>query len=212
MKKIIFCTILSVLLDINFAHSQGLLRHFFNVSHQERIWVLKHPFIAKEAFHLSMQARELSDSLMQLSFTDSIRCDGITDAIRHTYWMALLSSRFSAKKACKLGCAHEIANMKDFSTSLVNSDCFHDSIATIMDIHNNHVGLNIGRAMKDTSDYILLEAAIDSVRNGHCVSVLRDDEGEFLDKNGDPIPRSNIQGKWVTPRQLRPTSFLDETR
>lgn len=212
MKKIIVLTVLCFLMNIDIGHSQSLLRQFFNVSHQERIWALTHPFVAKEAFHLSMRAREVSDSLMQLSYTDSIRCDGITDAMRHTFWMALLSSRFSGKKACKLGCAHEIANMRDFSTSLKNSDCFHDSIATIMDLHNNHVGLKIGTALKDTSQSVLLQAVIDSVKNGNCVFILRDDQGNFLDKKGEPIPRSNIQGKWVTPRQLQPTNLLEKSR
>ncbi|MFW6019367.1 MAG: DUF6973 domain-containing protein [Bacteroidales bacterium] len=209
MKKIILSTIVCLLLNVEFVHSQGLLKHFFKVSHQERVWALTHPFIAKEAFDLSMRARAASDSVMQLPYTDSIRCDGLTDAIRHTYWMALLSSRFSAKKACKLGCAHEIANYKNFSTSLSNSDCYHDSVATAMDIHNNRVGLKIGALMKDTAYSVLLQAAIDSVKNGNCMFILRDEDGDFLDENNQPVPRSNIRGKWVTPRQLVPTKFPD---
>ena len=210
MKKIILLIFFSLLVNQSDVQAQGLLKEFCRISYQEQLWVLKHPFIAKEAFQLSMRAREVSDSLMQLSYTDSIRCDGITDAMRHTFWMALLSSRFSTRKACKLGCAHEIANYENKTTTIPDSDCYHDSAATAMDIHNNQVGLRIGTVMKDTSEQAILNTVLDSIKEGNCVLIHKDERGNFLNQNNEPVSPSKLRNKWVTPRRLVPTEISRE--
>ncbi len=200
-----------VIVNINL-HGQNLFREFLKVSPQEKCWAINHPFVAKQAYEITQQTRHMVDSLKGTYFPDTSECDGMTDALRHTLWMALLSSRISPRKACKLGCAHETANFPDNGKPFQKGDCLHDSAATAMDIHNNKVGIRIGMNYPDSSAAVILDAVVDSLAAGNCRLIYQDDKGSFLDRNSKPIKRENLEQKWITPRVLVPTYLPANSR
>jgi hypothetical protein len=183
---------------------------FFRVSHQEQLWALSHPFIAGEAYRLTQRTNEIVDSLKIHVLNDTLDCDGLADATRHTLWMALLSSNIRAKAACKLGCSHELANYQTYQQNLLNGGCIHDSVSAAMDIHNNTVGLKIGIRLKGASEKEVIKAVLNSIHKGECLFILSNAAGFFLDENNQPIPNENLESRWFTARILVPTNYVKE--
>lgn len=211
MKKIVFLIFAFVMICFqNNLKAQNMFSDFFRVSHQERAWALWHPFIASEAYQITQRTNEIVDSLKIHELNDTLDCDGLADATRHTLWMALLASNIRAKAACKLGCSHELANYNTYQQNLLNGGCIHDSVSAAMDIHNNTVGLKIGIRMKGASEKEIISAVLESIYSGQCLFILSNPAGLFLDKNNQPIPSENLKSRWLTARILVPTNYVKE--
>ncbi len=185
-------------------YGQNKVKEFFSLSLYERLWVFRYPHYASKAYDISRQAIDIVDSLSVPVLDDTLTCDGVLDAARHTLWMALTVREIGPRAACRLGCAHEIDDYRNHDEP---HKCLHDSVAGYMDIHNNMVGLRIGIALKGASTDTIIWAVLDSLAAGNCVKVLSNNKGEFLDENKDPIPMDQLRGRWNTARVLVPTSL-----
>lgn len=75
--------------------------------------------------------------------------DNKADAVRHAYWMALLTKRIGATLAAEYGIAHE-------------AGCDNEGDRKVMDLHNNNVGINIAVANPTATDEQLLHLVITS--------------------------------------------------
>ncbi|MFO8054320.1 MAG: hypothetical protein R6U19_04050 [Bacteroidales bacterium] len=208
VKRCFFLVLMIIVFQGNNLKAQNMYRDFFKVSYHERVWAVTHPFLAVKSYHITKQTLNLVDSLQKKTFADSMNCDGLKDAVRHTLWMALLSSEIRPKAACRLGCAHELANYKSHKTVFSSKDnCYHDSVATAMDIHNNKLGLRIGIYLRDSSDHSIITAVLDSLAAGRGVVILKNEEGRFLDNQHQIIPKDSLRGRWSTRRVLIPTTM-----
>lgn len=206
-KKTIITFFFSILLTYgNSLKSQDLFRSFLDLGTPEKCWAITHPFIASFAYKLTKRVDNVTDSLEQV-YADTTKCDDVWDAFRHCYWMALLSSRLRTKAVCKLGCAHEISSLKNYKNSMVEKGCLHDSIASYMDLHNNKVGLEIGRKHKNENPKKIIQKVFKSISRGKCVQVDRNSDGQFIDSTGAPIQQEELNHKWNTGRILETAVF-----
>lgn len=204
LKRALFSLLLLLFFSQDVVYSQSKVREFFSLSLYERLWVFRYPHYASRAYDISREAIDIVDSLSVPVLDDTLVCDGVLDAARHTLWMALTVREIGPRAACRLGCAHEL---DDYRNHQETHKCLHDSVAGYMDIHNNKVGLRIGIALKEAPKITVIKAVLDSLAEGNCVKVLSNDKGEFLDINHEPIPMEQLQGRWNTDRVLIPTSL-----
>ncbi|HRS40336.1 MAG TPA: hypothetical protein P5292_14240, partial [Bacteroidia bacterium] len=58
------------------------------LSKAEKRWVIGHLFVAKRAYRISLEARDLATKLEQDARLDHDKDGGEVDAFRHAYWMA----------------------------------------------------------------------------------------------------------------------------
>ena len=88
----IICCILCVI-NLNTLQGQSLGRKFSKLSSPEKCWVIFHPFKAKRAYRISIEAQRVSDSIQQTNLLDKDKNGGQVDAFRHASWMASLAQR-----------------------------------------------------------------------------------------------------------------------
>jgi Domain of unknown function (DUF6973) len=176
--------------------------HFKNLSGPEKCWVIFHPFVAKKAYRLSVQAREVSKELLTDPLFDGDENGGQIDAFRHGYWMALLSQHMCWKQARSLGRAHEKGNYKAFKKGQLEEGLLADSAGSAMDLYNNAVGLQIGRSGKNIAVEELKGAVKDSVLAGKMKVIRKNAAGLALDCDGQVIDTAIYKGRWVIPKCL----------
>ena len=170
----------------------------------EKVWVVTHPFVAKRAYKISQHVLNVVDSLKQSNyFTGNTLSGSKADAVRHAYWMAVLSSEIGARKSLKLGKAHEKKNRKDFERGELEEAFLPDEAAMEMDLRNNIVGSEI----KGESREVLLHQVLLALESGLLWKIKQNPNGDFLNKEGEVIPLQNWSGKWKNERVLVPTSL-----
>ena len=86
------------------------LGQFKKLSCPEKRWVIFHPFVAKKALKVSLEAREITAEIKQQKLLVGTGNGDQIDAFRHTYWMARLAQEIHWRKANRLGKAHEKGN------------------------------------------------------------------------------------------------------
>src|SRR5690242_2677899 len=128
---------------------QSAASGYCSLSAPEKWWVIWHPFVAKKAYRISLEARTVADSLRTSPVLDGDANGGQVDAFRHSYWMARLSQSMCWKKARSLGKAHEKGNYKSFKKGKMEEGTLPDSASGAMDLYNNKVGIEIGRSMPE---------------------------------------------------------------
>jgi hypothetical protein len=194
----------SLLLLPVFLDAQSLSKNFSKLSRPEKCWAIAHPFIAKKAFHITQQARAVTDSLSRNGILKDGN-GGQLDAFRHAYWMASLVQKIPARKAEKLGKAHEKGNYLDWKKGMQEDSLRADSIMCVMDLLNNEKGRLMGIDFKsDTSSSkkTLVKIILDDVQNGKMVIVKKNVKGQPEDKNGRIIIAEDYKGKWYIPKVL----------
>jgi hypothetical protein len=169
---------------------QGKGSSFRALSGPEKRWVLTHIFVAKQAQKASVLALHLSDSLRQAGMLDGDLSGGTLDAFRHSVWMALLCQQMNWHKAKRLGMAHEKGNYKP------------DKAAGDMDLHNNDMGLRIGRENKKNRIERVIELILWMIEDGQMKVISKDRFGKSLDAKGYLIPDDEWMGKWINRRCL----------
>ncbi len=136
-------------------------------SRPEKCWALGHPFIVKKTLRLTKEALQVADSIHRAGILKGSMSGGQPDAFKHAYWMALLVQDISAKKAFKLGKAHEKGNYLTYKKAkkkgLADS---HNKLASEMDLWNNGKGIEIGVKNKDVQETQLQQIIIDSIKSG----------------------------------------------
>jgi hypothetical protein len=178
-------------------------KNFSKLSAPEKRWVVAHPFAAKKAFEATQRARAVTDSLSRNGILKDGN-GGQLDAFRHAYWMALLVQEISAKKAERLGEAHEKGNYLDWKKGVLEDSLRADSMLCVMDLQNNAMGIKLGKQYaNDTTHSKSLEAVIiENVKHGKMVIIKKNVKGQPEDKSGRIIVPGKYIGKWYLPKVL----------
>ena len=177
------------------------------ISCPEKRWVIFHPFIAKKTYNLTRYSRSVADSIKNTDILDGDINGGQVDAFKHAYWMSTLSQNIKWKKALKLGKAHEKGNYKSHKKrTRKGMKETHDKISSDMDMWNNHRGIEIGRAFKGESLIVIQQAIIDSIQSGKMRIIKKNISGQFLDCEGNVIPKDHLVGKWENEKCLVPSN------
>ena len=112
MKKSAFIIIL-IFLSTQLS-AQSNWEKFWKLSAPYKKWVVFHPFKAKKALEISIEATAVSDSIAITDVLDQDKAGGQADAFRHAYWMARLRQEIGKRAAISLGRTHEKDNYKTF--------------------------------------------------------------------------------------------------
>ena len=176
--------------------------HYKELSSPEKHWVIFHPFVAKKAYRLSVQARAASKELLKDPLFDGDENGGQIDAFRHGYWMALLSQNICWRKARSLGKAHEKGNYQAFKKGQKEEGLLPDSASGAMDAYNNGVGLAIGKSKKNISADELKSAVRDSVLAGKMKIIRKNAAGQSLDCEGNILDHVHGIHQWNIPKCL----------
>lgn len=161
-----------------------------------------HPFVAKKAYRMSVEARALSKEMENDSLLDHDADGGQVDAFRHAYWMARLSQVMCSRKAMSLGKAHEKGNYLDFKKRLQGEEIFSDSIAGAMDLFNNRKGIEAAIKNKSLSGEEIQKIIITGILNGEMKIILKDNQGRSLDCERRVLDMKKYAGHWNVPRCL----------
>ena len=197
-----FRLLLLAFLLILFGVSKGQetkIQQFKKLSCPEKWWVVLHPFVAKKALHISNYAREITNEVKKNGLLKGDGNGDQLDAFRHTFWMANLTIEIGGRRSKKLGKAHEKANYKDFKKHQLEDGVFPDKISSEMDLFNNEVGIAIG---KQGSSFELKNRVMESVLQGNCKIIKKDEQGNFLDVDGNIISAFRLKGKWENDKFL----------
>lgn len=181
--------------------AQNLYRRYRNLSRPEKCWVMFHPFIAKRALSISLEAREQTASVKALGELDTFNHGGRLDAFRHTYWMARLSSLIRHRAARSLGKAHEKGNYRSFRKGKEEEKgVLADSLSCVMDLLNNEYGIQLGRKLRGASASSLRDSVIQAIHIGELKMLLRDRQGRLCTCDGVAvsIPASGVR-PWTLP-------------
>ncbi len=174
----------------------------------EKIWSIRHIFVAKKVWEISMETRQITNSHIDSKELDGDPDGGMVDAFRHTLWLALLVQYIKPQAARELGIAHEKSNKIDFKKGETEEIFLPDSVGCEMDLRNNEVGIDIGLEYMGENRETLISATINAVKSGRCWVIKKDKSGNFLDENGKIIPQKHWQGKWNTPKVLVPSNTI----
>lgn len=194
----LFCTTLLVA-------QNGSFVQFKKLSCAEKRWVVFHPFVAKKALQLSLEARTVTAEVKQQRILNGTGNGDQLDAFRHTYWMARLTQEIHWRKAKRLGKAHEKGNYRQFKKGKLEDDVLPDKIIAEMDLFNNEVGLNLGKMNRKQE---LKNEVIKLVKEGKCKIIKTDTNGNFLDEQNNIIPAEELKGKWENRKVLVNSDFM----
>ena len=200
--------LLMLVISLSAESQQRPVQSFFKLSSPEKIWAMSHPFIAMKAWKITLRIRFVTDSLQKEGIPDRDPSGGKLDAFRHCFWMATLTEKIGLRKALSLGRAHEKGDYRDFKRNRFEEGELPDKAATDMDLFNNKIGTEIGLALKGANEKSVVDSILQDIALGRMMVVLKDSLGRSCDSLLNPIPKYELQGKWVTPRVLVPSDRL----
>ena len=190
------------LICVQHAAAQNLLQQYRQLAKAEKRWVRCHLFVAKRA----MQCTRLTEQLYEQAKKDSLiigpENGGKPDAFRHALWMALLTQNIGAKKALKLGIAHEKANYEFFLKKKNEYGELPDSMGTVMDLFNNQRGADLALQHSKDSTQVMVYVVLLSLTHGELCIMKTDQSGRFLTCENQPINMENYSGQWNIPKCL----------
>jgi len=192
----------------NVKAQKSLIQKFKKMRYPEKIWVLTHPFVAKKAWDITKHAQQKAKEMVDDPAFDRDANGGQVDAFRHTYWMALLSQKIGARKALSLGKAHEKSNRVDYKRHELEDGSLPDSVSCEMDLRNNKIGIELGKLHKTATDTTLCAIVKQTVLDGKCWKIRKNEHGRFLDYNIKVIEDEAWKGKWINPKTLVPSNYL----
>ncbi|MFL5752263.1 MAG: DUF6973 domain-containing protein [Bacteroidia bacterium] len=177
---------------------------FSKLSKYEKRWAMAHPFAALKVKKLSKSIFEVYQQMKNSGQPDRYENGGKLDAFRHTFAMAVLSTRLSSAKIRKLGEAHEKGNYLDFIKGRAEEGELPDSIGTLMDLKNNDVGISIGKALrgKKVSLTEIRNEVLNSIAGGNAFYIKRSISGAYLDCYNRPIDMDKFRSRWAIPKCL----------
>ncbi len=182
-------------------------KEFHRLSRPEKWWVFFHPFIAKKTFRLTEDARSAAKESASGGLLDGDENGGQVDAFRHSYWMALLARNICWRKGRWLGNAHEKGNYLDFKKHRLEEGALPDSASGAMDLFNNRIGIEIGRANKKSSIHELQTAVCDSIRSGKMKVIYKNGKNEPLDCVGKRIDPEKYRHQWNIPKCIMNSNY-----
>jgi hypothetical protein len=183
----------------------GIFKKFISLRSPEKIWILKHPFIARKAYKITQEVQRISNEMIKDTTLDGDYSGGQVDAFRHALWMSSLTIKIGSKKAHSLGVAHEKSNRIDYEKRKLEELHVPDSISSAMDLKNNDIGIKIGMENTSCTQPELIEIVKKAVIMGKLVVIKKDKNRNFLDWEGNKIDDTKWQGKWYNPKILVPS-------
>lgn len=186
-------------------NAQSTKSQFSKLSGPEKCWVFWHPFKAKKAFNVSLEALRVTDSLDGVGILGHDINGGKLDAFKHSYWMAIMSRRIGKKPALKLGKAHEKGNYETFKKGQLEDGFLPDKPSSDMDLFNNKMGVEIAEAHKHLTVIELITVLVEAIEKGD-LRVLRKADAAFLTCDGRIIPANEFKGKWENEKCLVPSN------
>lgn len=186
----------------NYLNSQSASKGFKKLSGPEKCWVVFHPFKAKRAYKISLQAQQTSDSIAKTNLLDKDKNGGQVDAFRHSYWMATLAQEIGKRSAKSLGKAHEKGNYKQFKKGKLEDGEIPDKPSSKMDLFNNNVGIQIYKNNKKASHEEYIALIVENILNGNLKIIKKDNLGNYQKCDGTSLQKKDLRGIWETPKCL----------
>jgi hypothetical protein len=177
-------------------------KRFSELDWEEKLWALTHPLRAYKVWKISAQVREIANRKISDPDLDGDYAGGQVDAFRHILWMALLTQKFGANFARFIGEMHERSNKRDFKKGRLEEYQLPDATSMMMDLLNNEIGIELGNRMPGISLQSLIEEVKKLILEGRAWVIKKDEDENFLDLNGNKIPKKLWLGKWNTPKVL----------
>lgn len=189
------------------AQKNNAVKAYRELTSPEKCWVIFHPFSAKKAYNISVEVQTLCKDYEQEGVLDGDLSGGRLDAFKHAYWMARLTLELNHRKARSLGKAHEKGNYKTFKKAKrKRNQTTHDRTSMEMDMWNNEVGIEIGKAFPDANNDELIRVIMTAILDGRMKIIRKGPQGGFLDQEGNLIDPSKLQGKWENEKMLVPSN------
>lgn len=206
MKKTLFLLFFTVSISLE---AQSNFKVFLKSSCPIKTWVVFHPFKAKKAFAISLEAYKVSDSIVKTDLLDGDASGGQVDAFRHAYWLARLHQEIGMYAARSLGKAHEKENYITFKRSQLEDGVVPDEISSTMDLYNNEEGLKLTKRRSKTSRNSLIYKVVNAIKAGKMKIIKKNKEGNFLTFDGKIINLEALQGKWKNKKYLVASDQID---
>jgi hypothetical protein len=204
MKKRAF--ILVLIFMCSQISAQSNLEKFWKLSAPYKKWVVFHPFKAKKALEISMEATSVADSIAKTDVLDQDKAGGQADAFRHAYWTARLQQEIGKRAAISLGKAHEKDNYKTFKKHKTEDGLVPDQASKEMDLYNNKVGLQFSEKGILISKNELIHRIINAILKGDLKVIKKDSAGNFLTCDGEIIPSAALGHSWENSKCLIPSN------
>ncbi len=203
MKKRVFIIVLIFLSSQISAQSNW--EKFRKLSCTHKTWVVFHPFKAKKASEISMEATKVSDSVAKTDLLDKDITGGQVDAFRHAYWTARLQQEIGKRAAISLGKAHERDNYRTFKKHRTEDGIVPDQASKEMDLFNNKVGLRFTQKGIPASQNELTQNIVDAILMGDLKVIKKDTLGNYLTCDGALIPSSALGNSWLNKKCVIPS-------
>lgn len=204
MKKCAFIIIL-IFMGSHIS-AQSNWEKFWKLSCTHKMWVVTHPFKAKKASEISLEATEISDSIAKTDLLDKDIAGGQVDAFRHAYWMARLRQEIGKRAAFSLGKAHEKDNYRTFKKHRTENGIVPDQASKEMDLFNNNVGLRFTQKGIPTSKNELTQNIVNAILMGDLKVIKKDSVGNYLTCDGSLIPNETLLRSWKNNKCLIPSN------
>ena len=182
--------------------SQSNWQQFKKLSCAEKTWVILHPFRAKKAKKISLEAQRVSDSIAKTHLLDGDKSGGQVDAFRHAYWMARLRQEIGKNAARQLGKAHEKTNYQQYKKNKLEDGEQPDEVSSEMDLFNNDVGLRYTRKNVPHPKDGLIYTIVNGILAGKNKVIKKDKSKNYLTCNDEIISKKSLKGKWENNKCL----------
>ena len=188
-------------------YAQSNWQRFKQLLPAQKTWVILHPFKAKKAYKISLEATNVSDSIAKTHLLDGDVTGGQVDAFRHAYWMARLNQEIGKSAARSLGKAHEKDNYRQFKDQLLEDGVFPDKISSEMDLINNNVGLNYTKKRKPYPKDGLIYRIVNEILAGELRILKKDKEGNYMSCTGKILDSEELKINWTNNKCLVPSNL-----
>lgn len=204
MRKRVFIIILIFLSSQISAQSNW--EKFWKLSCTHQIWVVFHPFKAKKASEISMEASMVSDSIAKTDLLDKDNAGGQVDAFKHAYWTARLQQEIGKRAAISLGKAHEKDNYRTFKKHRTENGIVPDNASKQMDLFNNNIGLRFTQKGNPESQKEITLRIVNAILMGDLKVIKKDTVGNYLTCEGALIPLAALGNSWQNSKCLIPSN------
>ena len=199
MKKILQLLFFAFVISTN---AQSGFKRFSKLSCPLKIWVIFHPFKAKKALRISLEAIKVADSIAEINLLDGDRSGGQVDAFRHAYWTAQMHQKLGKRTARSLGKAHEKDNYITYKKRKLEDGVLPDEISSEMDLYNNDEGIKLVTKKSKISKNNLIFKIANAIKSGKMKIIKKDKKGNFLTCDGKVILKETLKGKWENNKCL----------
>ena len=183
------------------------IKQFLLLNFPMKNWIICHPFTARKANIISINAKKISEEMIFDPNLDGLFSGGQVDAFRHIFWMATLTQQIGAKRTRSLGEAHEKGNKSDFDNKTLEDNYLPDFISCKMDLLNNEIGINIGKANLHADYESLKEIIKFEIISGNAFIIKRNKNKEFLSQTNKILKEIDYNGKWFNPKTIVKSDF-----